>query len=409
LDAPGSTNTYPYGINNSGQIAGQYNASRLHGFLLDQGNYTTLDVPGSTQNNAAGINDAGLIVGTYFDSRGIHHGYLATPQARPPKITSLSLDRPSIFENQSVTLSGAFTPAATQPHHVSIDWGDGTTTPLDLDPAAVAFSTTHQYTEDSAFLTLPINVTLTAQDGGTDTASTSVVVFEAPISVAPRQPTVLAVEGAATGSVPVAVFQDSGGGEPASQYAALINWGDGTPEEAFPAIQVGGDGTITVSGNHTYARAGTYSPRVTLLDDGLVAAVAANAVDVVIDVSSQVQVQRSGLYYNRRDQLFYGTLTVTNTGTSDLAGSLQVLLGGLTPGVTLTSASITVGSATYSLPVTPTGSGDPIIDVPKGLVSSLAPDELLQISVRFSDPLFSLIGYTPEVFSDPFDTRVIYY
>jgi len=49
-----------------------------HGFLLDQGSYTTLDVPGAFWSSAEGINDAGQIVGVYFDAGGTH-GFLATP------------------------------------------------------------------------------------------------------------------------------------------------------------------------------------------------------------------------------------------------------------------------------------------------------------------------------------------
>ena len=44
---PGAVETNAYGINDSGQIVGWYaDATHIHGFLLDNGNYTTLDVPG---------------------------------------------------------------------------------------------------------------------------------------------------------------------------------------------------------------------------------------------------------------------------------------------------------------------------------------------------------------------------
>jgi uncharacterized membrane protein len=43
-----------------------------HGFLLDQGNYTTLDVPGATDTHANGINASGQIVGWYSDANGVH-------------------------------------------------------------------------------------------------------------------------------------------------------------------------------------------------------------------------------------------------------------------------------------------------------------------------------------------------
>jgi uncharacterized membrane protein len=67
LDVPGSSFPSPIfatGINASGQIVGSYgDGSKNHGFLLDQGRYTTLHVPGSTYTTANGINASGQIVG----------------------------------------------------------------------------------------------------------------------------------------------------------------------------------------------------------------------------------------------------------------------------------------------------------------------------------------------------------
>jgi probable HAF family extracellular repeat protein len=69
-----------FGINNAGQIVGAYiGSSTINGFLLDQGNYTTLDVPGASYTSAQGINASGQIVGYYWDAGGTSHGFLATP------------------------------------------------------------------------------------------------------------------------------------------------------------------------------------------------------------------------------------------------------------------------------------------------------------------------------------------
>jgi probable HAF family extracellular repeat protein len=75
--------TVAFGINDLGQIVGDYVASSQpspadglrHGFLLSQGTYTTLDPPGSTFTVAEGINNAGVIVGVYFDADGQRHGF----------------------------------------------------------------------------------------------------------------------------------------------------------------------------------------------------------------------------------------------------------------------------------------------------------------------------------------------
>ena len=80
FDFPGNI-TSAYAINNTGQIVGAYqltgntNATPQHGFLLSGGAFTSIDVPGATQTLATGINDAGQIVGQYNDATGTH-GFL---------------------------------------------------------------------------------------------------------------------------------------------------------------------------------------------------------------------------------------------------------------------------------------------------------------------------------------------
>jgi probable HAF family extracellular repeat protein len=69
VDAPGLPNAIANGINNSGQIVGSYSdAAGDHGFLFDLGSYTTLDVPGSAGTAVTGINDSGQIVGYYSNA-----------------------------------------------------------------------------------------------------------------------------------------------------------------------------------------------------------------------------------------------------------------------------------------------------------------------------------------------------
>ena len=59
--------TTAYGINNNGQIVGQYidSSNNPHGFLYSGGVYTTLDDPDGIYTTAYGINDAGMVVGSY--------------------------------------------------------------------------------------------------------------------------------------------------------------------------------------------------------------------------------------------------------------------------------------------------------------------------------------------------------
>jgi hypothetical protein len=60
---PGFQATAPLGINNRGQVVGQYADARgLHAYLLDKGRYKTIDPRGVPGTVAADINDRGQIV-----------------------------------------------------------------------------------------------------------------------------------------------------------------------------------------------------------------------------------------------------------------------------------------------------------------------------------------------------------
>jgi len=76
LDDPSATLvTQPFGINNAGQIVGDYTnpINNSHGFLYSGGTYTTLDDPSATMGTGAlGINASGQIVGYYVNASGAH-------------------------------------------------------------------------------------------------------------------------------------------------------------------------------------------------------------------------------------------------------------------------------------------------------------------------------------------------
>jgi probable HAF family extracellular repeat protein len=77
IDVPGAASTYAYGINNSGQVVGNYLVHNIddHGFLYSAGNFTTIDFAGAYITQPYGINDRGEIVGFTAD----FHAFLAIP------------------------------------------------------------------------------------------------------------------------------------------------------------------------------------------------------------------------------------------------------------------------------------------------------------------------------------------
>jgi hypothetical protein len=151
----------------------------------------------------------------------------------------------------------------------SIDWGDGTVTSGTVTGSNGSFTVNggsgHAYADEGTY---PIKVTISDDAPGTATASVSYAVTVAEgdnlsVSVAALKP----VEGVVyTG--PVATFTSSYTGNPASDFTAAINWGDGT---TTVGTITGGNGSFGVSAlganGHLYADEGTYGITVTISDD----------------------------------------------------------------------------------------------------------------------------------------------
>ncbi len=73
IEVPGADNTSTNAINNHGQIVGIYAVGgRTHGFLLDNGQFSTIDHPaGDVFTHLSGINNKGQIVGTFLGHDGL--------------------------------------------------------------------------------------------------------------------------------------------------------------------------------------------------------------------------------------------------------------------------------------------------------------------------------------------------
>ena len=75
---PGATSETAFGINDNGQVVGQYTnaGGQSPGFLLSGGSFTTINAPsGPDVVNAQGVNDKGLVVGFYVGNDGQDHGF----------------------------------------------------------------------------------------------------------------------------------------------------------------------------------------------------------------------------------------------------------------------------------------------------------------------------------------------
>ena len=92
IDFPGAFDTAPaaipfVGINAPGDSVSSYcdgapctpaSNGKVHGFLLTEGEFTSIDFPGAFLTAASGINNRGDIVGVYVDTNRQGHGFLRT-------------------------------------------------------------------------------------------------------------------------------------------------------------------------------------------------------------------------------------------------------------------------------------------------------------------------------------------
>src|SRR5262249_5105138 len=98
-------------------------------------------------------------------------------------------------------------------------------------------------------------------------------------------------------------------------------------------------------------------------------------------------VSQTGPVYSRANKTSTVGLTVTNTSQFTMAGSFEVVLGSLSAGVTLSSASVTVNGKTINLAVSTDAAGNVIITIPSSVAASLAPGQSLpSIALVFSNP-----------------------
>ncbi len=81
VNVPGARLTSPFGINDHGMIVGRYIVGRVvHGFVYQDGSFTTVDVPGARLTAVTGINDRGDIIGNYLGAvDSLWHGFVGTP------------------------------------------------------------------------------------------------------------------------------------------------------------------------------------------------------------------------------------------------------------------------------------------------------------------------------------------
>jgi hypothetical protein len=170
----------------------------------------------------------------------------------------------SAVENQSFTTAVATfidtggpetTPTISDNYSATINWGDGTTSTGTITFSNGVFTVfgSHTYAEDGESESdlvdvFPIRTTIVHETVSATATSTAFVSEESPPVPSPGVP-IHVLEGQAF-TATVATFTDNN--EPASDFTATINWGDGTTSLGTVSGP-NSNGVFSVTGSHTYS------------------------------------------------------------------------------------------------------------------------------------------------------------
>jgi len=309
-------------LNLSAATIGENGSTTLNGSFSDPGTLDTHTVvinwgdnSSSTVNLAAGVQTFSGVSHQYLDEAAggsyavsvsvtDDDGSSASANTRvavndvAPSNVQLSLSAASVGENGSTTLSGSFSdPGTLDTHTVVINWGDNSSSTVNLAAGVQTFSgVSHQYLDEAAGSSYAVSVTVTDDDGSSASASTQVTVNDvAPANV---QLALSAASISENGSTTLSgSFTDPG---TLDTHTVVINWGDGSSSTATLAA-----GVQTFSGvSHQYldeAAGGSYAVSVTVTDDDGSSASAGTSVTVNDVAPSNVKLSLSATTINEND------------------------------------------------------------------------------------------------------------
>ena len=159
-----------------------------------------------------------------------------------------------------------------------------------------------------------------------------------------------------------------------SQVAGVTEWHNNADEPE--AIDYNIEGTVTEPYTRDAFRASDHDPVIVSL----------NLASTFADVTASTTITRSAPMLNRLTGKYMATVKVTNTSGVAISGPLQLVLQGLTAGVTLDGKNGDQG-------------GSPYLTLPG---ASLAPGATVSVTTTFTNPSKISIGYTPTLFSGTF-------
>jgi hypothetical protein len=171
----------------------------------------------------------------------------------------------STFSGTLATFSDADPNGTVGDYTATINWGDGTSSAGTVTAAAsggFAVTGAHLYAEEAQ--NLPISVVIADVGGARSTSTGTANVADASLHLSAA--TVSVTSSGQAANLLIATFTDDGGPEPAANYHAAIDWGDGSTTTGSITLV---NGVFQVTGSHQYAvGSGTFQVDVSVQDDG---------------------------------------------------------------------------------------------------------------------------------------------
>jgi Bacterial Ig-like domain len=235
--------------------------------------FTTLTIPGIPDNVTATIVDSTDPPGTAPSVANSTAVVDDVPiVASPTMVSAFRGIQTALVDVATFTVANPFASAST--YTATINWGDGSnnTAGVIIEDAGQVFHIegSHAYANVGAF-----SIGVSIQNAG---GSSAVLAPPTPATVINSNITaqgvpVVATAGVALNNVVVGSFTDSGGTQTITNYAATIDWGDGSAPTTATLVNVGGS-NYDVEGSHTYATGGNFATTETIDANVVPAAVA---------------------------------------------------------------------------------------------------------------------------------------
>jgi RHS repeat-associated protein len=193
------------------------------------------------------------------------------PQASPLQAT----EGQAIAAGTVLATFSTAAPGSSGDYQATVSWGDDSpveagTVSVSGGVVQVTAAAAHTYSEDGGYL---LQVSL-AGPASSASANTTVVVGDAAVTAQTTGPwtaPLQATQGVHLSNVALVNVTDAYAADGPGAFTAVVNWGDGSPDETDGLT--GSGGVYQVVGSHTYVHPGAFTARVVLRDDAKVRAV----------------------------------------------------------------------------------------------------------------------------------------